>query len=373
MDSDNNPTDTSDVDFDMVMKNPASDALHWGAPPLNMYSSSDLFAIHEAARGELEARSISAPDDLAEIPPGVQSYVHQNFMSRYMGRVMANFDNYTQRLKKDSDGIDSKVIAMHDRAVVGTASPAELLCVRSAYGIGSIGLGCAIIPYGNSIEQLESMRDTVAEAILMMNGELLDSKPVLKLKQTDTVVNPGENGHLKDAFLMTRKRDLGRLPDGTIVRERSSFVIRIDEASGFDQELAERMRRVDAELSKNLRPDVPKNKHWGTTVMTVGMLKKKVPPLLETNDFAAAIPLSTTIYAFNTGTLDEIERVRAEEEARVKIERQLSIQALLDAPRPEVVSEEDIPANEDNEKKSRVRSIGKTLLNIAAKAVHVIR
>lgn len=259
-------------------------------------------------QSKLAERSESPPYELVgAIPESIQQYVANSFHSRFTGRVMANCDNYDRRVKKDHEGVSDEVIAMFENALTGTASPAELLYVRQVYGIASAELGCITLPYGKGMAMLDEMRDSVSQAILLLGGEILSDNRRFAVKSADLA--PAKvDGHPIDALLMTRKRDIGEMQDGTIVRERASFILRIDEASRFNQKLAAKIGSIDIHA-----------KDWESKVGEIGELPAIASASLDANDFAAAIPLSATIFAFNPEQAAEIKREQALEENRKKL------------------------------------------------------
>jgi hypothetical protein len=309
-----NTASVKDV-LEILAVNEKSTALGWGASPLNAFHDPELWEAQEQVKHELEGRTLSVPNELTAIPEDIQEYVNSSFVPRFTNRLMANYDNFRQRLVTNYDDFseeDQDYLAdLEERALRGKASPAELIYFRQITGIASIELGCLTHPYGNSIELLNDMRMSVSEASKMLNGELLDSPQVLAVKQPDNVYMKDREPFVKDSILMTRKQDLAVLPDGSIVRERSSFVLRIDEASDFDQKRAQNMRKIP--LFNN--PD------WNKHLMIAGDLENTVPPYLEDNDFKVAIPLSTTIYAFNKDTKEDVKARDQLVKEQLKVER----------------------------------------------------
>ncbi len=281
----------------VIALNQKSDAPNWGATPLNQYFDNETNEHQMNVKQILEERTVYMPPELGEIPTDVQSFVTSSFIARFTSRGMANFDNFGQRLVRSSDGILPEQESLIERAITGDASPAEIIYVRKLLGIGSAELGCLTHPYGKNIQALEDMRASVEVAVMLHKGRMLDEDDVYKVKQADNLYFTHMTRSMKDAFLMTRKRDLAVLPDDSVVRERSSFIIRIDEASEFDQRLADNIRKVV----------VHNNPSWTEHIAKAGRLNEVVPPMLENNEFAKAIPLSTTIYNFDRNIMNKIK------------------------------------------------------------------
>lgn len=316
------------VDLELLATNLRSDSLNWGATPLNTYHDPELYRQQEEIRNKLEERSREVPSDVGYIPQYIRKYVTDNFLTRFNGRTMANFDNFSQRLRDDlaeCDEIDRDIL---EKAMWGRATPAELLYVRCAFGMASIELGCLTHPYGVLTDQdkLDEMRGSVKDAILMLGGDLavkdekvlggidgdeegLDGRDVFSVKRADNTLYGEPMDHVQRLIVLTRKRNLGRLPDGSIVRERSSFILRIGEDAEFNQEAAQRMREVKLTYNDDAM----------RMLAEAGNIAEELPPMIAGRKFGTIIPLSTTVYAFNRLTDTRIktrDEQRKEEELR---------------------------------------------------------
>jgi hypothetical protein len=99
------------------------------------------------------------------------------------------------------------------------------------------------------------------------------------------------------------------MPDGTIIRERSSFVLRLDDAMPITDEEREALGSVDL-----------KSKDWQDELVKVGKLDILADTLMKMNEYSLAIPIATTIYAYNPNTAQLIKerdaRKLAEEKAQ---------------------------------------------------------
>lgn len=288
---------TPTVPFDALELNAKSNSVQWGPSPLNAFYSTEISDDQENVRHTLEIRARSVPPELGPISEEIQSFVSHSFIARFTDRVMANYDNFGKRLKRTMTDITLEEMHLVERSLAGDASPAELMYVRQLLGIGSIELGCLTHPYGNNIDKLDTMRGAVVDAVGIFGGTLLDEKPYYAVKQADNLYMKYMTRGMHDAFLMTRKRDLAVLPDRSLIRERSSFIVRIDEASGFDQQIAKNIRKVP----------VHNNPNWTQHIAIAGRLNEVVPPLLENNEFSKAIPSATTIYNFDRETIARIK------------------------------------------------------------------
>lgn len=285
--------DQSPEFFEKLAAIPRGEPLTWGATPLNPYYDGVLLQQAEVSR-VLTRHAQDAPKD---IPPHIAEYAANIFISRFRGREGANYDNYQFALKKEvfDEAASPQLTEIHDRALRGHANPAELILLRDQAEMGSVELGCVSHSYGGEHihDYLRVMRDAIDDTIDLYGGEHLQATRY-RVKS----FNFTDDHRLGDALTMTRKRDLGVLPDGTKIRERSSFIVRLDAASGFNQDLAAAMRQV------SLLDDTV----WPEGLMRAGQLDKVVPPLLAANNFTTIIPLATTVYAYNKETVAQVER-----------------------------------------------------------------
>ena len=262
------------------------------------------------------------------VPLDIADYNCETFGDRFKRRMDANDENYTTSiLHKEAFENDAEIQEVIERAEIGHAAPAELLVIRQLLGIRSVELACLTHPYGERIEEyLELMRDTVQDAITSLGGEYFeDAQPTYRLKEvllsTTSDADITELYGLKSSqaladaekyggvrgLLMTRKREIGRMPDGTIIRERSSFILRADENGVVSEDAIKAMA------------DLPMQPNWDDLVAIAGGLDGLSTDLLKNNEYSLAIPVATTIYAFNPETAQQV----------AKREKVLGVQALL--------------------------------------------
>ena len=307
------------IDFAALAENVSItpfNSLDWGATPLNAYHDPTLSRQQTNVRKKLEQRARFVPPEVGEIPAEVRGYVAQNFLTRFNGRTLANFDNFSSRIRTDLSELDVDDHTILDKAMWGRATPAELLYLRCKLGMASIELGCITHPYGTHTANVEEMRDSVRAAMRMF---MVDDEPteeedlewIFAVKQADNLLNKNQSMYLRSAFVVTRKRDFGVLLDGSKVRERTSFVVRVDDESEFDQAVANNMRRVPLIHNNDAM------KH----LTIAGKLNKVLPPLVKEKRFGTVIPLSTTIYAFNRQTEARIEMRDKEIEQELAMQR----------------------------------------------------
>jgi hypothetical protein len=274
-----------------MRKNPVGELYTWGITPLDSFNG-DLKKqqrdVYDWRMGLIK----NAPEYINE---SLYNYIECVFLNRATTMNMANYNSFYTRDLVDDKDLPSDDKELFSLATIGKASPAELMYLRNLYGLSSVELGCVTHPYGQRMEHLDQMRDSVNEAISMFNGKKLDIVNY-KIKNTDVILHPREEG-VSDAFFMTRKRDLAQLADNTIIRECSSFIVRIDQDSDFDQDLANNIRSVKLNNIQNVTKRLTR----------AGNLNVVVPQLLEENNYKTIVPLTTVTYAFNDETKSQID------------------------------------------------------------------
>lgn len=263
----------------------------YGATPLNR-----LTTLNQQVELGYKLQRLTTHID-KNTPMEIAAYVHDTFLSRFNKRGEANEHNYISALHTKDEFNDNPILmGVFERAELGLASPSELLITRQVLGIRSVELACLTHPYGDERlnEFLEPMREAVeAHVELFGRAYTPDPEPRYRVKE---VVLPTDDATFAMGLLMTRKRKLATLSDGTIVRERSSFVLRLTDNPLIDEACLVALRSVD-----------PKDKDFQSKMVEVARLDEIVSGLLEMDEFDLAIPLSTTIYAYNPATAKSIK------------------------------------------------------------------
>lgn len=292
----------SDFDFSAFLmksnKLPHGEPMTYGATPLDrMTTLQQQFELSRTLQ-ELTYRDI--PDD---VPMEIIDYVHTTFATRFNNRAEANEENYVTSLNVGEE-YESDIQAMFKRGELGQASPSELLLIRQLRGIRSVELACLTHPYGKRLESLPDMREAVHQHVELLGGTYYDD-PETRYRVKEIVGYEKGKEKLDKGVLMTRKRTLGVMPDGTVIRERLSYVLRLDDKTTFTQDDAEALNGID--LSKS---------NWQEELMRVGKFDEVAATLLLMDEFSFVIPISTTIYAFNSETACLIEKRDAKMLAR---------------------------------------------------------
>lgn len=266
--------------------------LTWGATPLH-FSSNQMVIYHELKQRIHNSAPESTPDDVKE-------FVLQHFMSRFFQRQDRNAKSFEDR----NPGIDINNLEKPHQdilmaAIEGMSNPNDLLKLLTTLDMPSIELARLTHSYGQHMETLGDMRQAIDFAIENNGGRIIED---------DSMTTYGvDGGHIRDkgenieiGFLMKRKRVRGILPDGTVVIERSTFVLRVDKESPLDQDIARQFRGIK----------IDKNPDWNKQVMEIIEANNLIPRVLVNDEFDIAIPLSTTTYAFNPMRVYELEEAK---------------------------------------------------------------
>lgn len=277
--------------FEDVKTFAKGDPLTWGATPLDRMST-----LQQQLKLVIDLQEFTYRDIPDDIDMEIIDFVHTTFAARFHGRAEANEENYMTSLNATDAVFSPEVIEMFIRAEHGHALPAELLLTRELKGIRSVELACLTHPYGKRInEHLEVMRNSVKEQVEFMGGSYYD-EPETRYRVKEIIGYDKDEEKFDKGLLMTRKRTMGMMPDGTIIRERSSFVLRLDDAMPITDEEREALGSVDL-----------KSKDWQDELVKVGKLDILADTLMKMNEYSLAIPIATTIYAYNPNTALLIE------------------------------------------------------------------
>lgn len=301
--------------LNLYRENPRGLPETWGAVP--MLTSCDIQEQQNLVHQQ-QSELFSPEHVPSYVSRELAGYIEMVNMSRVEHRESKNRDSFSYRgvLKMDVplDHLDVFAAAQD-----GTASPAELLYVRSVLRMPSVELASLTHPYGQRIGHLDEMRSAVNQAVLMHGGRLAHELPrpaekyarlrfdralvEYEVKGADQLNDPQK----MEGIHMTRKRKIGVLPDQTEIYERSSFIVRLDA-------LPEHYRTAIREIP------FEGNRNWAQQVRRAENFYEYVADLLKNDDFAAAIPLSTTVVAKHDNDtalfLSEAARLKRMQELR---------------------------------------------------------
>ncbi|HRN97638.1 MAG TPA: hypothetical protein PLZ58_04295 [Candidatus Saccharibacteria bacterium] len=260
----------------------------WGATPFNPRDK--RIAKYQKGMTRLERQMLKGKPSC--VYGDMEDYVETMFLARDANRTTNNSYSISDMLHGKLLETNSEVQDMYERASLGKASPLELLNILELLGMGSIELARLTHLYGYRLEHLETMRQVIRDMITEKNGEVFDDPPEeLRVVAFDRSVTA--SAMVENALTVKRKRLVGLVGE-TRIYERTSFIIRIDEISDFNPELAQKIRQIvtDETIDMQLDPEI----------------EAEIRRLVEGNDLISTIPLSTTVYAQNPATQESIER-----------------------------------------------------------------
>ncbi len=102
------------------------------------------------------------------------------------------------------------------------------------------------------------------------------------------------------------------MPDDTIVIERTSFFLRVDNESGLDSDIINAIRGVATQRIELENHRLFEEPGWLDEVAKSCDLDALMVVLEENNRTDIAIPLSTTVYCYNPDRIRQVEATRAE-------------------------------------------------------------
>ncbi len=216
-------------------------------------------------------------------------------------RNMQNYEGYSELLK-GAEPVSEELHPLLEHFEKGTALPDEILTIAVNTRIPSFEVGRVTSPYGKRLEHVEPFRQDVRNAIEAHGGVVFPTIQGYRSIDINPKVTYDTTGEGRIVgFIVTYKRDVGaiELPNdsGVIsIVERQVAGFRVDEASGFPQEILEKMHL--AMKDPGTKWDGEKDLNWHEELLATGCLDF-IETAVQTDsleDFV--VPQSTTIYGF---------------------------------------------------------------------------
>lgn len=268
-------------------------SLGTGATPLTTTNRPEVAKRQEKVERKLRGRIAS---NLKDRSPLIRKFAEQNFLARFARRLDRNRASYDTRLVEE---VPEEICAPHERVLVGDGSPSEALTVMLALRMRSIELARLTHPDTDmqNNPELDGMRSDVYDAVLEHGGRYYDDiRTDYELTNIDTVVpceeeladgRPVENTAVREGVMVTAKRHIAELPDGTKVVERTSYIIDLNE---LPSEISSVIRSVNTLNNENSLQEIT----------DAAQLDTLFPYLIERGaEETSVIPISTTVYAYN--------------------------------------------------------------------------
>lgn len=230
----------------------------------------------------------SAPEGM---PEAITTARLALFAEGFHERSNANYKNFRDALVPKSSFIPGT--PEHDLielAEPGHANPAENILVGEMMQMSSIELGCVT---GDKPEQYEAMLAAVESSVVLLGGEYFED-PFTTYRVKGLTDESRENATFENGIHMMRKRLIGRMSDGTDIKEKTFFTIPTDpdsfvRSSGLLSDYNIAMMKTVKSYKKG----------WGDAVARLGGLDTVADTLLESGMSDKVLMSSSTVFAAN--------------------------------------------------------------------------
>ena len=298
----------------------------WAGSPLNPQDD-EVKPLQARVYDILDARAATACQDPAlHLSEQLKDVVDVCATQNFYRESTRNYESYCNTPKPAIVHADYK--EAFEKARFGMATPGEFLDIRADISMPSVEVAKLSHIGGILLEYLPVMRDATEEAIIERGGILTNNSvdtTRLFVVGTNSIMFNGDPSHKKTlGVIMKRKRTIGSLPDGTIIKERSRFILRTDDESPLDDKLIRAIRQVKIE-----QKDGPGNTYrWlndqfmgyidgfeSAVRQAVAELEASLQDPTSENSYDTIIPLNTTAYAYNEAaerrnTSEKLQRAR---------------------------------------------------------------
>ncbi|MBM3209988.1 hypothetical protein FJZ39_01430 [Candidatus Saccharibacteria bacterium] len=260
-----------------------------------------LLARYDTARDSLKQRGIIVPQPLHEY---MQSAFDMNF-ARQSQQAHANWSIGATQIT--GDYIKTYPDRLY-RGLHGYSEPSELLTTQADLHIPAVELLNATTPYGEGLNEAQAdMRMRAYQAITERGGRIAtqDEAEDFRIRHLDSMqvdlVRAGKDDdtyHGENYLLASRRRLLGVVPMGTdsspedaYVMEKLWYVLDMSCESGFNQRVADKVRKVSAK----------DNPHWQKQILYAakGTFYTNMVAALSRDDQRIIKPISFMVYSYN--------------------------------------------------------------------------
>lgn len=267
----------------------------WAASPIGVDQASvsrhqATLVLTLAERAEHAAHRLKLPKDLRD-------FLYISVMQRFHHESALNHQSYSQRLNSAAEGFPLELLSAYDHSARGDALPGELIDVRSALGMPSVELAKLSHPCEVTNQELGKMNRAVRSAVEVHGGEFLEDAPKLTAISCDATFFDQDNANY---IIMNRSKNIARLPDGTLVRERSQFIVRIGGLHELSLDASNSLRRL-------IRSTGLKTDGWQQLVVDIDGLNDALERAYNESNYGVVIPMSTTVFAVNAETRKAVE------------------------------------------------------------------
>lgn len=298
----------------------------WGAMPTNIYRDdvphARLWLRPDVGESAIKRRQRGIQNELqklyeippADIPAEFAELVATDTFIGEQRRSMKNYESYmtwkTKAQLPEDYHLKNAMYHMED----GTAYVGEILDVALGTELETFEVGKVTHPYRRRFQFVEPFRQEVDRAIVDRGGNILP-RDVIPYRNVDVVPYFTREGMAITGLsgLITRyKRDVGvinRENDRARIVERQLAGLRVDAASGFDQEIAHNMlEALPTDDEKRELADIAKHDgaqhavvmhEIGHRILVKSGCMAYVEDKIQNNSLEPfVVPLSTTIYGY---------------------------------------------------------------------------
>ncbi len=313
---------------------PFSGALYdrvYGAMPANPFLNEKVRKRQAGIDRELIKLFEYPPEELA-IPKAFRNFLLRDHFIGEERRKMQNYESYAGwRQKINGFILPGYLSDQIDRFETGNAEPDDILDIvmdpmndDQETSLESFEIGKITHPYWRRIEHVPAFREAINESVEAHGGVLFPT--VLPYRSIDIIPKTSIDKRGHDTivgFIVKYKHDIGEIHSKNGERkikivERQLAGYRVDEASGFRQDIIEAMENITLDRSlKNIQFDESMKEiadeeserpfYWENihdkrfeyllrTTGCRGFIEKAIQ--LDSQE-AFVVPISTTIYGFN--------------------------------------------------------------------------
>jgi len=278
--------------------------LPYGAMPANSFFDQEV----KDQQAEIEAEHYG----LYETPPKEmpEPFVRVMTADYVINQNRRKMDNYEGFMKWELKGeaVSTDLLVNKDLIIRGQASIDQEVEFATRTTLDAIEFGKVGHPYGYRMQEIIPLRSDMNEAIELHGGVVYPTvsphRSIKILPKVERYDDGSEYGLQRIVgFIVKYKRDVGRIPvvgsdDVIHVVERQIAAYRVDEASGFDQEVLAKMHALCDKYPLRIRWDQSINASFEDRLVRTGC-RDFIENAVQTDsleDFV--VPISTTIYGF---------------------------------------------------------------------------
>jgi len=281
--------------FDEPSDSRSEDYRPWEATPISEHVSE--VSTHQRAVEAMTFEMLKG-GSYPYLTPQLEDYVSLIYFSREANRKTKNAQSYHNIALSDDELFaavtgDDRYDVWHaqERMLQGRAKPDEIRSIREHRMMASAELAKLTHMYGYRLEHIEPMRAEALQGVEALGGVVFDT-PTEEYSIIAADNSITRSNHLTFGLTMTRVRHLATIGT-TEVKERSSFIVVLNNQTRLDSELIKNLKSVEVRGEPEDALGQPSS--WVQAMKSFG-LDAEVKKYLEANDFETILPMSTTIF-----------------------------------------------------------------------------